>query len=1470
MEGIRTLKPDSTLDNFNPQRQLSRNLPPYLQSMNEIDKALNRRLIQSMNKKITFLKNPREVSPEKNPKLGKLAKENAFRLDPDCVVFTDYEEDGVYEIAVQITNVSGLLRRIQVLPPSTELFSIASVVYPCADKGLIAPGMSARVLVHFHAASLAEFDDEFLIKTEQQTLKVTLRARREPPNLTLMDLMDCGTTWAGDRADLTFRCQNLGGSAGFKFFHEDESKDPDPGDEVLVTGPFTIFPLQFYLATGQFVDVYICFQPTKGGLTESKIILACDNQTSKFYTLKGTGATLELNVVQIDEKILNFKDNPLSAIWFEESHPNSQCSRDLHIFNASALPVTYHWSTYVNFDEVISLETQNMHYAIAPYQGVMAPNSSNQFKFTFSPTSSNPFNEFVDLLVEDVPVQALTTISKQLQESVLFTDPSAVFLGSNGKFPPIPYIKFNLHGEGSLCHLEFDPPFYEFPSEILINTQYTHKVLLKNTNMGPISYHLSLDQEKSSPDVEFRMHPMQGIIPAKASIEIATEITCRSLGDHEIISLCTVEHGLPVYFLMKAKATGPSVKASVPECDFGIVRCGNIASTSFSLENLSASTINVTIISKHESIKLTPNTFSAGPKASIEITAEVHADAVQIIEEILEIQVENSPPLYLSLRADIQKPLVYLDTYIFNMGSLSAGVISKERKVTIYNYGNLAAKFSWEKGLESCSFDINPRAGTIPPHSSLTCSFAVTPYVGGLLEQPWLCNIEGMDGEIGMFTTANVKGLEIVYVMFDESVQVNSKHGNLPPSLYNASERQSFISSMTLTIPTEQQLKLIDFGTANIQEPKSIKFLIKNNSGLSTNYELKFERYEPSRYHDEVMAEKQAKEKQALQYAKEPTKIQFAKSTKFNSTKNKSREKLPPLLTDAHENQNKFSTKAGETFTATKKLEKSQKFYLGNNQGIAFVCEPRKGQLAGYGEQLITVNMYNDICGRFEDVLVSSVKGLKPMRIPVRCKVKGSPLNIVPNQLGVYYKSDPLVLSLGNIPIKGSLNRKLKLFNSGPKPISLFWKVFNYQSLSSRSDDIFKVTFIPTSIAHISEDDKPDIFDLRIQALEPPESPSAFEITPKSAVIEGKSVFTFLVTFYSEEETLHQAIALAHPSIEDEGEDSKLGEIGILLQAKTLKPFLHIDKVQRADGAHYLSFDAYAFGGPPGLKEISLTNITSSALSFSIGIDSGPFMITSFKNSAAMSLQDYEGSSVADTVEVLKLKKSSTNTPLIDRHVLSPEDNLQVSIKLIKPNPNDIEIWPEINRCSLKGKITIRFSNGEEQHVNLEARLYRPKLVLASSQCDEFKNLTEQDFGIVNTRFQKKITIFMSNVSPVDARWEIKYVQYPKKMASKLKTMTRQELEDSGITDDPDVFIFSVSDGTIPGPSIPLKLTPTGPALPSAVVPEADKLPIAMHILFKPKLAVLYKSLFKIQVKGGLEIDFILKGRGSFEEHHDA
>lgn len=71
------------------------------------------------------------------------------------------------------------------------------------------------------------------------------------------------------------------------------------------------------------------------------------------------------------------------------------------------------------------------------------------------------------------------------------------------------------------------------------------------------------------------------------------------------------------------------------------------------------------------------------------------------------------------------------------------------------------------------------------------------------------------------------------------------------------------------------------------------------------------------------------------------------------------------------------------------------------------------------------------------------------------------------------------------------------------------------------------------------------------------------------------------------------------------------------------------------------------------------------------------------------------------------------------------------------------------------------------------------------------------------------------------------------------------------------------------GPSIPLRVTPQGPALPSAVIKEENKLPIMIQIMFRPKENKFYKSKYVISVDGGPSVDFILKGKGSYEEEHD-
>ena len=44
---------------------------------------------------------------------------NPFRVEPAVVQFVDYQQNGVYEIPVKVTNASSISRRVKIVPPET-------------------------------------------------------------------------------------------------------------------------------------------------------------------------------------------------------------------------------------------------------------------------------------------------------------------------------------------------------------------------------------------------------------------------------------------------------------------------------------------------------------------------------------------------------------------------------------------------------------------------------------------------------------------------------------------------------------------------------------------------------------------------------------------------------------------------------------------------------------------------------------------------------------------------------------------------------------------------------------------------------------------------------------------------------------------------------------------------------------------------------------------------------------------------------------------------------------------------------------------------------------------------------------------------------------------------------------------------------------------------------------------------------
>jgi hypothetical protein len=97
------------------------------------------------------------------------------------------------------------------------------------------------------------------------------------------------------------------------------------------------------------------------------LILACDNQTSEFYKLTGYGAKLDLDIVEVDGRPIDFKKNPFETLFFENTNPTSVTKRHVKIKNSSPILVPFHWSVYKTKNaEKISLQDEQAHYRVEP------------------------------------------------------------------------------------------------------------------------------------------------------------------------------------------------------------------------------------------------------------------------------------------------------------------------------------------------------------------------------------------------------------------------------------------------------------------------------------------------------------------------------------------------------------------------------------------------------------------------------------------------------------------------------------------------------------------------------------------------------------------------------------------------------------------------------------------------------------------------------------------------------------------------------------------------------------------------------------------------------------------------------------------------------------------------------------------------------------------------------------------------
>ena len=754
--------------------------------------------------------------------------------------------------------------------------------------------------------------------------------------------------------------------------------------------------------------------------------------------------------------------------------------------------------------------------------------------------------------------------------------------------------------------------------------------------------------------------------------------------------------------------------------------------------------------------------------------------------------------------------------------------------------------------------------------------------MGGLLEEIFTCDVTDLEFPLGFVCKANVFGLRVVHTLPDYVVEAQqaalamdattTKAKLLTTSKIVEEQKEEVVEKEEQDKDEKNKLKTLKFPSCTINKPSSQKFILKNLSGIKTTFNFQALTYQP----DDMVLPANIQGKSSLDEINKndvdetvtiskpgstvydgnerTTKIRFALT---NKTKKglKVKQLKRALLSDSHEHMNKFSSKTGETFTATKRLEREQAFYLSNNKGLAVVCSPAYGELKPHAEIPVNVTIYNNACGRFEDVIVSDIKGLPQVKFPVYVSISGSPLIIPENQVGLNYYTSPPTMAFPTVVDRSpQLTRSFKIKNTGIADVIIDWKLFDERDQKKRREDenLFNIT-IDKNTGFDSEENP---FKLNFNLIEPePSMTSPFEIEPQTVIIPARETQFFEVKFSPDQGVdTFKSVILAHPQLAEnlrsEGEEGRIEEMESQRKPVDLYDYMSDSSQEEQHNTNPTHQSS---------KEISVKNQTEENQSEGERSEEDPAREAAKRSLGIVALKLFAKS--IEPVLTVDMKKKldgeyyfnfyqwpmehedepspmqkvclvnetkaniifnvntdgpfkivSTKTNSGSTHPLAPtrpsskglkakpetmfslqpDKIVQMKIEFMPPDPNNQMEWPLVQSCIKRGIINVVFANQKVQHFNLLGNLVRPKVTIVTLKpCKNEKGVDEIELGEVNIEKSKQTMFYLINETAVPARWSLNYVKFPKKETIGYMTKTPLEIENMKKTDDPDVFQFS-------------------------------------------------------------------------------
>ncbi|XP_051833973.1 deleted in lung and esophageal cancer protein 1 [Antechinus flavipes] len=1038
----------------------------WMNHLNTSQRVQERERLRKFENQYNFLKNPRFYPPNtvnggkslifplKKPELMEdeqnmeysernLGDAPVFLAKPAVVFFTDYVVGPVYEIVLDLQNMTSTSRHLRVLPPSTQFFSLGLGKFP-GKGGLVAPGMICQYTVRFAPDSLGDFDDFILVETQSiHTLLVPLQARRSPPILTLGPVLNCGYCLVGGIKMTGFVCKNVGLSVG-RFCIMPKSSWPPPSFRAVATvgfveqPPFGILPAVFELFPEQAVLLEVLFLPTSLETVERPFIIVCDNCQIREVIISGTGQLVALELLYVSGEASypepgEFTD--LTAqhfIRFESQNIQTTTSKHLIVRNATHVALSFHWQIMKpnllplmpgeswSCQDIKSYIDSETAFHISPGKGCLQPHSDHEFILSFSPEQLKDYHSVVQIVLEEVPDPSCLGKERGCEVPSAIDDVIALEIEVKGSVEPFQIL--------------LEPYAIIIPGENYIGVNVKKDFKMWNNSKSPIQFTWGKICDCHIIEVE----PCTGTIEPHEKCEFELSFTGGVPGVTSQDLLCKITRSpLPVVLHIEAAFKGPTLSIDVSALHLGLMRLGKKAIGFINVQNTSQLPAkwrlqeSPTCLEERRE-KASPFCFEPPrghlpPLGDARVTVIFEAKCCQSLQTVLELLVENGEPSYLPVYGEVQRPYVYLKCSQLLLSNMYFGIVT-EAPVSLFNGTLLPTKFHWGKLLgthsDLCQADVCPPSGILGPNEEkkLTLQFT-TSTMEELTDLVLPCQIEGMKKSLVLGISGKAKGLDV-----------------------------------TISIPQSSGISqdlLLDFGS-----DVPLRYLLKNQlvlinkSAIEAPFSLEFDYFGV-------------------------TEEMWDKKPKLPD--------VPPAMRH---------TARTMKHLARRDLLDSIDTLLSHGKGAAFFPHTSRGTLGAFQKLTIDIAACSNMWGDYYDWLICKVGDLPPTTIQVHMGVVGCPITLFrTSRLADEPPQDQVIRFGTQISGGDTVSRTLRLNNTSPYDIRLDWEIYQPEANEDKLVDFLAVY----GKAFPLKDDA----GVDLDAKEEPQSEASFASSRQSSVSLG-------------------------------------------------------------------------------------------------------------------------------------------------------------------------------------------------------------------------------------------------------------------------------------------------------------------------------------------------------------------------------